>query len=68
MKEIGMPLHKIEEGDSCLHEDCNGTYEFQREEGRSCSCHINPPCSACMDMELVCNKCGEFTELDSQEP
>ncbi len=30
-------------------------------EDRSCSCHINPPCSKCMD---TCGDCGEFREED----
>lgn len=24
----------------------------------NCSCHINPPCSACTDRDLTCDKCG----------
>lgn len=27
----------------------------------NCSCHINPPCSACIDRLLICNNC-EFEE------
>ncbi len=56
--------NEIQEEDFCLSEDCDGLYQFQREEGRSCSCHINPPCSACENMQLVCNKCGNYAEED----
>ena len=27
-----------------------------------CTCHINPPCFACVDNQLVCDKCGFETE------
>ncbi len=45
----------LEEGDKC--EKCEtGRMEYPETEG--CSCHINPPCSACTDKELVCSDCG----------
>lgn len=28
----------------------------------NCSCHINPPCSACIDYTSHCHKCGEYLE------
>lgn len=43
------------EGDSCP-ECVEGVLGF--EPVRDCSCHINPPCSACVDNPLVCNNCG----------
>lgn len=46
----------MSEGDSCLDINCNGHYEYGRVE--NCSCHIAPPCSACVDNELICNVCG----------
>ena len=27
-------------------------------EVENCSCHINPPCSACVNTPMVCDKCG----------
>ena len=45
-----------EEGEKCPDEKCSGYLNFQEPE--NCSCHINPPCSACMSAELECNVCG----------
>ena len=44
-----------EEEDSCpsCHE---GRLEWPPVEG--CSCHINPPCSACVNNRLQCPECG----------
>lgn len=57
-----------EEGDTCNREiidhsfpngsttiRCQGTMEFSKVE--NCSCHISPPCSACVDNPLVCSEC-----------
>ncbi len=46
----------IEEGGRCPRKTCSGKMEFQRDE--SCSCHIHPPCSACVNAVLTCNRCG----------
>ena len=46
----------VEEGDTCFREWCQGKLAYVRN--RSCSCHINPPCSACVDAKLACTKCG----------
>lgn len=43
-----------EEGDRCP--ECTGTLNYPPAE--NCSCHINPPCSACTDRLLTCDKCG----------
>lgn len=32
----------------------------------SCSCHINPPCSVCVDEEWMCGKCGEVYEGEEE--
>lgn len=45
------------EGDKCPSIDCLGKLEFFSDE--ACSCHINPPCSACVDAKLTCDNCGE---------
>ena len=44
-----------EEGDRCP-DRCGGTLSFVRD--LPCSCHIHPPCSACVDAPLTCGKCG----------
>ena len=53
------------EGDKCRYSDCNGLFEYIREG--QCACHINPPCSNCVDAPLVCNKCGEYADEDNGE-
>ena len=45
----------IEDGDKCP--ECRtGKVDWPPIEG--CSCHINPPCSACTDRVLTCPECG----------
>ena len=46
----------LEEGDKCPEEGCTGTMEVGPVE--NCSCHISPPCSACVNNPLTCNVCG----------
>ena len=49
----GDELHQ--EGDTCP--ECEkGKLEYPPTE--NCSCHINPPCDACVSIELTCNNCG----------
>lgn len=49
------------EGETCNRIDgtgarCAGTMELPEPE--NCSCHISPPCSACVDREFTCATCG----------
>ena len=44
-----------EEGDKCP--ECKDGRLFYPPV-QNCTCHINPPCSACTDRELECDKCG----------
>lgn len=45
---------------------CNeGILEIERPY--ACSCHLHPPCSACLESYLVCNKCGYTEEEDSND-
>lgn len=53
-----------EEGDKCPETGCKGVLKFIRQG--SCSCHINPPCSACVDAPLTCPECG--WEAEQHEP
>lgn len=46
---------EMEEGDVCPVEGCGGIMGYAKVE--DCSCHINPPCSACVDNPLRCLKC-----------
>lgn len=45
-----------EEGNTCNRDGCTGEMEYKKDG--VCSCHINPPCSACVDSILTCNECG----------
>ncbi len=45
----------LEEGSQCP--DCwEGIMELPPVE--NCSCHINPPCEACVNNKLECSGCG----------
>lgn len=55
----------LEEGDKCPKSGCGGVLDFIRE--KACSCHINPPCSACTDAELGCEKCGFKDESEPEK-
>ena len=46
----------LEEGDSCNQPDCTGT--MINAEVENCSCHISPPCTACITAGIICNTCG----------
>lgn len=45
-----------EEGDVCNRDGCDGVIEWSKPD--NCSCHINPPCSSCLETYLLCPKCG----------
>lgn len=42
------------EGDRCP--ECGGSFHYPKVE--NCSCHISPPCGACVDNALECDQCG----------
>jgi len=44
------------EGETCNRNGCNGIIE-QYSSDSSCSCHINPPCSYCVDDRHYCPEC-----------
>lgn len=52
--------HLLEEGDACPVANCTGYLEF--EEADNCSCHLSPPCSACLETSLFCPECGFVAE------
>jgi len=57
-------MNKIySEGDKCPDKKCNGELEYPDVEG--CSCHINPPCRACIENELICSEC--FCTVEESE-
>jgi hypothetical protein len=51
-----MSNNGVEEGDICGRNGCVGVIERHPTEG--CSCHISPPCSACMKPKDFCPICG----------
>ena len=44
------------EGDPCNRDACPGTMVVK--PAGDCSCHLNPPCPACENAFLACDKCG----------
>lgn len=44
------------EGDKCNRNGCEGILEYTHPA--NCSCHINPPCSACTSTNFSCPVCG----------
>lgn len=61
----------FEEGDRCP--EC-GAGRFHYPPVEHCTCHISPPCSACTDNQLECDKCGyqpeepEYKDLPVTSP
>jgi len=49
-----------EEGDVCNRNGCKGVIEAAEVE--NCSCHINPPCSACVNAGFNCPECEWSSE------
>jgi len=45
-----------EEGAACGIDGCKGVFEYEMPE--DCSCHIAPPCPACLSNYLTCSICG----------
>lgn len=57
-----MYLGYYEEGDKCQESGCKGYLIYP--ETVNCSCHLNPPCSACTDKNLICDTCGWEEETE----
>lgn len=49
--------HGTECGEVCNRKGCMGVIELS-ETNLSCSCHINPPCSYCVDDRHYCPECN----------
>ena len=52
--------NEVEEGGNCLDPQCDGVFYVPDVEG--CYCHVCPLCSACVNNELLCNKCDRGEE------
>lgn len=48
------------EGEVCNVDGCEGIIQYPKVI--NCSCHISPPCSACVDNELTCTECERVIE------
>lgn len=46
-----------DEGEPCSVVGCTGTLELPPTE--NCSCHIAPPCFACLERKLACSVCEQ---------
>lgn len=44
-------------GETCNRGQCEGIIDEHEKDG-SCSCHLNPPCSFCVDSTEYCPLCG----------
>jgi len=51
-------------GEKCNRDGCNGIMH-EIDDDSSCSCHICPPCSHCVDVRFQCDECGYETETPS---
>jgi hypothetical protein len=45
-----------EKGDICNRDGCDGILDEHHSDG-CCSCHVNPPCSHCVEDRSYCTKC-----------
>lgn len=52
------------EGDICGRNGCQGIIQIHPVV--NCSCHINPPCSACVAPNSFCPKC-DWQEADDEQ-
>lgn len=48
-------VFSVQEDQACVDPFCSGIYRFVLQS--PCSCHINPPCSACVEAPLICDRC-----------
>ena len=46
----------LEEGSKCPQENCEGTMKIA--PSKNCRCHINPPCTSCVEAGYVCDTCS----------
>jgi hypothetical protein len=53
---VAWNLGVMDDGDKCLTPNCTGTIGMKAVE--NCSCHISPPCSACVEAPFECKVCG----------
>lgn len=54
----------VVEGEACGRNGCAGTIDAHPVE--NCSCHINPPCRACVTNRKYCSACGWSAEEEDR--
>jgi hypothetical protein len=55
MSAAPQPTLGTEEGEACNRNGCIGVIALTEVE--NCRCHINPPCSACVNSHFYCPEC-----------
>ncbi len=55
-----------EQGESCNRDGCVGIIE-EHYRTESCSCHINPPCSSCVESRAYCPVCDWDGKEEQEE-
>lgn len=58
-------IEGYEKGETCNRDGCIGVIKEHDKEG-SCSCHINPPCSICVESRAFCPIC-DWSGLEEQQ-
>jgi hypothetical protein len=53
----------FEAGDPCNRNGCPGIIEDRPVE--NCTCHICPPCRACIEARTFCPECGREAKEES---
>ena len=56
-----------ETGEVCNRNGCKGVIEEHIKEG-ACSCHLNPPCSYCVDDNHYCPECNWDGQEEQRKP
>jgi len=51
-------------GEICNRNGCTGIID-EHDDGESCSCHINPPCSHCENNDQYCPECA-WSNIDEE--
>lgn len=54
------------EGEICNRLRCEGVLIEGEKDGDGCSCHVNPPCSYCMQNVAYCPTCGWDAKEEDQ--
>ena len=50
-----------EEGEMCNRDGCTGTMQYKID---GCTCHINPPCSACVNVRSMLRRMSNGVNRD----